>query len=321
MNAQFLSIASTVLGVFLVMAVGAVARRVALFTNDVDRSLAAFVTNILMPSLFFHRIMTDTTLSMNIDAWVPALYGFACTAGGFLFAVLIARSLGKWFGLKTNGQQRTFSLCAGVDNYGYIPLPLAEAFYPMCVVTLMIHNVGVDIALWSVGLFIISGKGFKDSWKRLLFSPPLLAVALAIAIRQCGLELWIPKPVLQMCEQLGRCSVPMALVLSGAIIYDFAAKFRWAQAWRPLLLASVVRMILLPFAILALAYYATSNRELREVLLLQASMPAATFPIVMTRLYNQDVETAWIVVVGTSVISLVTIPIWMVFGAQLLQLN
>ena len=51
------------------------------------------------------------------------------------------------------------------------------------------------------------------------------------------------------------------------------------------------------------------------MLLIQAAMPAATFPIVMTRLYEQDVKTAWVVVVGTSLLSLVTIPLWMVFGA------
>jgi predicted permease len=43
-------------------------------------------------------------------------------------------------------------------------------------------------------------------------------------------------------------------------------------------------------------------------------MPAATFPIVMTRLFDQDVETAWIVVVGTSAFTMVTIPLWLLFA-------
>ena len=47
----------------------------------------------------------------------------------------------------------------------------------------------------------------------------------------------------------------------------------------------------------------------------QAAMPAATFPIVMARLYEQDVQTAWVVVVGTSLLSLITIPLWMILGA------
>jgi predicted permease len=49
-------------------------------------------------------------------------------------------------------------------------------------------------------------------------------------------------------------------------------------------------------------------------------MPAATFPIVMTRLYDQDIETAWIVVVGTSVLALITIPLWLVLAPPWLGL-
>jgi hypothetical protein len=321
MQQQWLHIASTVTGVFLVMAMGGVARHVKWFTSEVDRSLASFTASVLMPALFFHRIMSDGNLSMHADAWIPVLYGFFGTTIGFVVASLAATLLGRWFGLKSESQRRTFSLCAGIDNYGYLPLPLAETFFPACVVTLMIHNVGVDIALWSVGLYIISGASIRHSWRRIVFSPPLLAVACALFVRQLGLEQWIPPPALQMCEQLGRCSVPMALVLSGAIIYDYAGAWQWSKAWRPLTLAIVIRVLVLPLGLLAAAHWTTQQTSLKEVLMLQAAMPAATFPIVMTRLYNQDVETAWTVVVGTSMLGLITIPLWMVIASHLLGLT
>ena len=321
MQDQLLSIASTVTGVFLVMAMGGLARHWKWFTSDVDRSLAGFTANVLMPALFFHKIMSDENLSMHVDAWIPVLYGFGCTAGGLLFARFVVQLIGPAFSLRTDSQQRTFSLCAGIDNFGYIPLPLAEAFFPACVVTLMIHNVGVDIALWSVGLFIISGASIRNSWRRIVFSPPLLSVAVAVFVRQAGWEPWVPAPFLQMCDQLGRCSIPMALVLGGAIIYDYAGRFQPSQAWKPLVLAMLVRVVILPIVILLLAKWTTQHVELRQVLLLQASMPAATFPIVMTRLYNQDLETAWTVVVGTSIFGLITIPLWMVIATYYLGLG
>ena len=81
------------------------------------------------------------------------------------------------------------------------------------------------------------------------------------------------------------------------------------------MLAVAVRIVLLPIVFLAVAKFGNLSRELQEVLLLQAAMPSATFPLVMTRLYNQSVETAWTVVVGTSLLGIVTIPLWMVFGA------
>jgi predicted permease len=110
----------------------------------------------------------------------------------------------------------------------------------------------------------------------------------------------------------------MALVLGGAIIYVYSSRFQIATAWKPLVFALLLRLVLLPLFLLALARWTTDTDELKQVLLLQASMPAGTFPIVMTRLYNQDVETAWIVVVGTSVVGLLSIPIWMAIAKQFL---
>ena len=319
-ESSYLSIATTVAGVFLVMAIGALARYVKWFTSEVDRSMAGFTSNVLLPAFFFHRIMTDSKLSNNLEAWVPSLYGAALTASGFLVSAVVVWGVGRWFDVQEEDQKRTFTLCSGLANYGYIPIPLAEAFYPGCIVTLLVHNVGVDVALWSVGLYTISGLGLRKSWRRIVFSPPLVSVVIALIIRQFGAQAYIPKPLLHMTEQLGRCSIPMGLVLSGAITLDYAGKVRLAESVKPFFLAVLVRMILLPILFLMVAKWFAGSRELQEVLLLQAAMPAATFPIVMTRLYNRSIEMALTVVVGTSVLGIITIPIWMVIGAQWLDL-
>jgi|694.fasta_scaffold39321_6 predicted permease len=320
MAEQWLELASAVTGVFLVMLIGGCARHWKWFTKEVDQSLATFTSHVLMPSLFFHRIILDRNLSSDLDAWFPALVGFLYTSIGILIAWWIAKSFGRFAGLPTASEQRTFALSVGINNYGYIALPLADLFYPACVVTLMIHNVGVDLALWSVGLFTISGKGVKDSWKRIVFSPPLLAVLLAVTIKHWGLEQAVPEALLQTTEKLGRCSVPMGLVLSGAILYDYSRHVEWDRSSRILTFAIVMRLILLPWLILAMGVWWTNSESLKQVFLLQAAMPAATFPVVMTRLYKQSVETAWIIVVGTSLLSLFTIPIWMVIGRWILGL-
>jgi malate permease and related proteins len=271
----------------------------------------------LLPSFFFHRILTDKNDVGSFEAWTPAFFGFGMTVLGFAISTGSAMTFGRWFfGLNSSSSRRSFSLCAGIGNYGYIPVPLAELFYPTCLVALLVHNVGVDAALWSVGLFLISGKGVKGSWRRIVFSPPLLSVSLALLLRQSGIDAYLPRPFTHMTEQLGRCSIPMGLVLSGAIVFDCVTNLELKRVWKSLVLGVVVRLIVLPIVFLAIAKFLTSQKELQEVLLLQAAMPSATFPIVMTRLFNQDVETSCTVIVGTSLIGLFTIPFWMVTGAN-----
>jgi hypothetical protein len=309
-------ITSRVLGVFLVMVVGALGRRLGWLTSESDRSLAQLTANVLLPALFFHRIATSNQFESLASSWLPAAVGFGFTCLGFLLAFSAAHVLGGWIGLTEPSSRRAFALCVGICNYGYIPLPLAESFYPAAVVPLMIHNVGVDLALWSVGIVIVSGS-FLQHWRRAVCSPPLIAVALAVPIAHFEATKFIPPPALQMVESLGQCAIPLGLVLSGAIMLDYVKLARWRANLAAVVAAVTIRQLVLPLCMLAFALGTTLAATLDQVLLLQAAMPAATFPIVLVRLYEQDTETALRTVLATSLLGIVTIPAWLLAGRML----
>jgi hypothetical protein len=67
---------------------------------------------------------------------------------------------------------------------------------------------------------------------------------------------------------------------------------------------------------LLLARYLPASVELKRVIVLEAAMPAAVFPIVMSRHYGGDPLTALRVVIGTSLVGMVTIPLWIRFGMK-----
>ncbi len=54
--------------------------------------------------------------------------------------------------------------------------------------------------------------------------------------------------------------------------------------------------------------------------LLQAAMPAAIYPIVMTRMFDSDMGTAIRTSVGTNLVAIVTIPIWVLVGRSILSI-
>jgi malate permease and related proteins len=55
---------------------------------------------------------------------------------------------------------------------------------------------------------------------------------------------------------------------------------------------------------------------LKSVLVIQAAMPAAIFLIVVAKAHHGYMPTALRVVLGTSAIGLITIPLWIGFGLQ-----
>lgn len=306
-------IVSRVLGVFLVMAIGAACRKRHWLTREADRSLANLTANVLLPALFIDRILAGSQFDSLGNAWLAPTFGFLSTATGILLAWLFARIFGSHLGLDTDAKQSSFAICAGICNYGYIPLPLAEHFYPDAVVDLILHNVGVDLALWSVGLAVISGSA-GGGWKQAVRSPPVLAVVIAVLLKQFSLEPYLPQPLMQAIAAMGDSSIPLGLLLSGAIIVDFMREARWKGAMPTIAAAIGLRQFLFPLMMLAATGLLIRNAEMRQVMVLQAAMPAAVFPIVLVRLYERDTGTALRVVLSTSLAGVLLIPIWLALG-------
>ena len=56
-------------------------------------------------------------------------------------------------------------------------------------------------------------------------------------------------------------------------------------------------------------------------MVVMAAMPSGTFPIVMARHYGGDQAVALRVAISTSLVSLVTIPLWITAGTRFLGLQ
>jgi predicted permease len=77
---------------------------------------------------------------------------------------------------------------------------------------------------------------------------------------------------------------------------------------------------LLPVCFLLIAWILPCSIELKRVLVVEAGMPSAVLPIVLARHYGGDPGTALRVALGTSLLALVTLPLWISVGLALLGL-
>ncbi|MFT3789118.1 MAG: AEC family transporter [Tepidisphaeraceae bacterium] len=326
---EFVIVAKEVLAVYLIVAAGAVLRVVGWLKPEADASVMKFVAFLLIPCLFFSKVVGDPKYTHFVDVVAPVSVGFGTTVLGFVLAGVVAYGLRRAVALPTPEHRSAFTLCTGMYNYGYLPLPLADALYPAAtllatvattqgnrdstVPTMMVHNVGVEFALWTVGIVIISG-GLAKGWWVHLFNPPAVAIACAVAINMLGADAYVPYVVTKATTDLGRCAIPVGLLVTGAVMLDLLRSMKWHHGLNTLFTASVLRMGILPVLFLLLARYMPVSVELKRVIMLQAAMPAAMFPVVVTRLYKQDTETAVRVVAGTAIIGMATIPLWIWAG-------
>jgi hypothetical protein len=298
------------------MVVGLGLRKFNWLTEDADQSLLRINVNVLLPCLILDSALGNPALAQIRNLLLAPAFGYASVVLGIGLA-LASRAL---HGLKERPTVRTFAVCVGIYNYGYIPLPLVLLLFDKATTgVLFLVMMGVETALWTLGVWTLAGSSLGQSWRRIL-NAPLIAILLALVLNTLGLNTHLPPPLLTGIHWLGQCAIPMALMLIGAIVADHLHEFHSKSGWRVISAAVLLRLGVLPVLFLLAAKLLPASVELKRVMVLEAAMPAAVFPIVMARHYGGDPATAMRVVIGTSVVGLATIPLWIKFGMKFVGL-
>lgn len=306
MNAVLLA----VVPVFLVILAGLAMRRLEWLTEEADASLLRITINVMVPCLVFDSILGNPAVAVPRNLLLAPLVGF----GTVLLGLVVAAGFSRWVPARAAATRRTFAFAVSVYNYGYVPIPLVLALFDRATLgVLFVHNLGVEVALWSFGLWMLARPGQQRDWRKLL-NPPLLAILCALLANVVIGPQRVPTVVREAAHLLGQCAVPLGMVLIGATMADHLHEFRRAEGGRAMAVACVLRLGLLPVLFLGLAKVLPASLELQRVIVLQAAMPAAVFPIVMARHYGGDTATALRVVIATSLLSIVTMPLWVQAG-------
>jgi malate permease and related proteins len=309
---EFSTVLNAVLPIFAIAAIGALMRQLNWLTSEADTSLLRVTVNVLVPCLIFDSILGNRAFDSHSNIFLPPLVGFVTVAIGIPLAAAIQR----FAGLNDERGRRTFVFCTAVYNYGYVPLPLALSLFDKeTAAVLFVHNVGVEIALWGFGLVLLSGASLRESGRKVI-NPPLIMILITLVLNFTLGKQHVPQFVLTTAHMFGQCAIPFGVLLLGAILADHAHEFRGARGMRVVFASSALRLGVLPVVFLLIAKYLPCSLELKRVIVLEAAMPAAVFPVVMAKHYGGDPGTALRIVLGTSLIGLATIPLWIGAGIR-----
>jgi malate permease and related proteins len=154
---------------------------------------------------------------------------------------------------------------------------------------------------------VISGtRGIP--WRQML-NGPIVAVVIAMALVVLGLDDKITGAPRQAMSMIGLGSFPLAIFITGCSMMDLVGREK--PSWKIIGGSAIVRLALVPVMMLCAAKYFPLARELRELLVVQAAMPAAMTPILLARLYGGRPGVAVQVVLATTILSLITLP-WII---------
>jgi predicted permease len=182
---------------------------------------------------------------------------------------------------------------------------------------MLLFNAGVEAAIWTVGLVVLTGRFERGAWKRLI-NPMTVGSVVALALNKTGVAPHLPQWLCETFSMLGGCAIPFGILMVGMALPSLLKEFSWRDGKREAAGAVLLRNLLVP-ALMALPVLAVARgwvpwkfpRPLDAVLAIQAAMPAGIFPIVVAQHFGGDARVALRVAAWTSLAAVVSLPFWL----------
>lgn len=290
----------------LVGLVGFISSKNDWFSKSQVDTLAKFTFNLSIPAFLFQQL-ASADLS-NVDF---SIYG--AFYGPVLIVYCLAWCINYYFHQQYKHDQiasASYALGASYSNNVIVGLPvslmvLGEEVLPVVFLVVSLHSA----LLFGITSFLsVQGKSFHWSmfFKQTLYNPLIIAISAGFMVNLMALSL--PQILNDFFLLLGKPAITLALFLLGASL----AFYRIRSEIKFIICASVLKLIVLPFLVFISARYIFDfNSLIITTLVILSASPTGVNSYLIVKQHQKHQQTVAGSVVVSTVISIVSIPVWL----------
>lgn len=302
---QFYQMLDLQLSTLVYLAIGVFAYRKHMITDNNRNQLISFILNVLMPALVFNsfKAVTPEILKTGLWAFVGSslIYSFYAVIGRFAYRDI------------AESKRKVLDYATLVNNAGLAGQPLSLSMYGnVGALYASIFLVPHRIFMWSLGLKILdddqSEKTGPSTLSKLLRNPSIIAVffGLARGLLQINLPSFLDRSIVTMASIVS----PFSRIIIGSIIATISIDSLFEKG---VLRYTIIRLFLIPLSVLSISKFIGLDETLIGVFTIMSSMPAGTTTALLAADYNLDEAFASKIVFVTTILSVITVPIIMLF--------
>ena len=286
---SFLHAVASVTIILLLTATGYFCARMGWMSPDVKRFISKFTMSVAIPCMCVYGLTNNLTHELLAGSLGFLLVPLLSTVGAFLLSLLVGRLLKL-----PRRKLGVFMMMCSVSNAIFIGLPMCtELFGEACTPYVMLYYLVNTSFVQLVGLSLVrwsgEGGGFdKRMIKKFLTTPAVIGVLVSFALVFTGIRL--PSLVMSYCKYMNNLVTPLALLLTGYIIYEIGLKN--LKLDRDLAIMLLFRFLLVPGVSFALCELFGVAGLGRSVLLVETAMPVVTQTVVAAADYGADEQFA-----------------------------
>ena len=310
-----MQIIQSVLSILLMIGIGVFISWKMGFDERNSAGLSKLVISVTLPAYMISNISvnysSDSLISMAPGLVVPFASMGVCYVLGHFAARLIR--------LPKN-RRGTFTSMFALSNTIFIGVPVnLMLFGEKSIPYVLLFYIANTVLFWTIGVYGISRDGNNNSTRifgldnlKRVFSPPLTCFLFAVL---CVLaEIKLPSLILSVCNTVGNSTTPLSMIFIGIVLYS--VDWKSIRLDRSLATLIAARFILAPVALIIVCRFIPLPLLMKQVFVIQASMPIMTQTAIIAKSYDADYKYAAVMTSVTTLISLVTIPMYMIIMSQ-----
>lgn len=287
------------LSLLLMIGSGYLITRKGMMDGHTSEQVSGMVVNVFNPLLFFSSaanavgtVRPETLLQICLIA-----------VGMFVFFIVMGMILSPFFD-KATDQRKIFQMMFVFSNLGFIGIPVVSsvlgAEYVVYVTEfLVVYN----IMFYTYGITVMDGR-FSLSSLRAMVNPGTVCSVAALIVILCNIQ--IPDFIRTAATYLGNAASPLALILVGFSLAHADGRRIFGE--KRLYVFSLVKLLLLPLAMLPVLRMLTDDPAVLSVSMIMFGMPVGNMILMLGNERGMDGTTCSAAIILSTVLCVFTVP-------------
>lgn len=214
---------------------------------------------------------------------------------------------------------RIMTVATTFSNCAFFGIPIIEALFPEAASGLIVYTTVwaqvMNIFGWTVGSAIITRNVKYISVKKIVLSPVIIGLAVALVVFICQIPLTFPIPGTDMTFTLlsdiititGRMSTPISMLIMGMRLatMDMASIFKSPKVY----LTIGVKQLVMPALALLLLYFLPIDPLVKSTFYIISACPVASVVLNYAEMLGEGQSEAASMVLTGTIFSILTLPV------------
>ena len=291
---------------FALMLLGLLLSRRGMITEQGSRDLSNVLLYAVIPCVILRSYMSEFSTEKLRAMGLSALIAVIAFAASIAVAYLTCGT-----------RHRIENFAVAFGNAGFIGIPLVTAvFGPGAAFYVVSFSTFANLLQWTYGIVIISGKKETMNLRMVFVNPVFISMVIGIAL--FVLQPTLPTVVTGTIGYIADGNTVLAMIILG--YYLSKVQLRGLFADVRLYLFSALRLLVVPaVTILVFLPFPFARGEITLITLIAAATPIASSTAIFAQKFDQDYRRAVSYVCLSTILSVATLPLVMLFAERLLS--